>query len=80
MVCFCLFIFWIFGCYTYLRNPEGDDPDTYCLFIMLLGWFGTFIIFIGYGVMSKRFRTGVRGEKAVKARYLAPEETDSVSR
>ena len=79
-VCFALFLFWIFGCYTYVRNPESDAPDTYCIFIMFLGWFGAFIVFVGYGLMSKRFRNGVRGEKAIQAKYLAPEENEPSTR
>lgn len=61
LVCFASLIFWLFAYFTYTRNPESDVPSTYCIFIIVLGWFGVFILFVGYGLMSKRFRKGIRG-------------------
>ena len=52
---------------TYMRNPESDLPNFYCEFIMVLGFFGLLVIFVGYGLMSKRFRHGLRGKNAAMA-------------
>ena len=55
---------------TYMRNPESDLPNFYCEFVMVLGFFGILVIFVGYGLMSKRFRHGLRGKKsAMAAKY-----------
>ena len=55
---------------TYMRNPESDLPNFYCEFIMVLGFFGLLVIFVGYGLMSKRFRHGLRGKNAaMSAKY-----------
>lgn len=63
LTCILFFLFWFFGFITYIRNPESDTPDMYCLFVIVLGWFGI-IIFVTYGVLSKRFRHGLKGPKA----------------
>ena len=65
--------FWIFGFITYVRNPESDTPEMYCIFIIVLGFFGV-VIFATYGLMSKRFRNGLR---APKAKYIVQEDTIS---
>merc|ERR1719189_1524511 len=57
-----------------MRNPESDMPNLYCPFVVFLGFFGI-LIFIGYGLMSKRFRQGCRGEKAaMAAKYKVKED------
>ena len=58
------FLLWLFAYLTYMRNPESDLPNFYCEFIMVLGFFGLLVIFVGYGLMSKRFRNGLRGKNA----------------
>ena len=78
-VCFAYFIFWILAYITYIRNPESESPDFYCYFIIILGWYGTFVLFIGYGLVSKRFRNGLRGEKAIMAKYTVQEDTTSIN-
>merc|ERR1712008_282321 len=66
-VSICNFLLWLFAYMTYMRNPESDLPNFYCEFIMILGFFGLFVIFVGYGLMSKRFRHGLRGKNAAMA-------------
>ena len=61
------FLLWLFAYLTYMRNPESDLPNFYCEFIMVLGFFGLLVIFVGYGLMSKRFRNGLRGKNAAMA-------------
>ena len=66
----CNFLLWLFAYMTYMRNPESDLPNFYCEFIMVLGFFGLLVIFVGYGLMSKRFRHGLRGKNAaMSAKY-----------
>lgn len=74
-VCFAMFFFWIFGYFTYMRNPESETPDLYCPFIVTLGWFGAVIIFVAYGLCSTRFRHGMRSEQAIMAQYLVEDDT-----
>ena len=78
-VCFAYFIFWILAYITYIRNPESESLDFYCYFIVILGWYGIFVLFIGYGLLSKRFRNGLRGEKAIMAKYTVHEDTTSIN-
>ena len=79
-VCFLNFLFWLFAYMTYMRNAESDLPNFYCEFIMVLGLFGLLVIFLGYGVMSKRFRQGLRGEKsAMKAKYKVKSDDNKSS-
>ena len=66
-VSICNFLLWLFAYMTYMRNPESDLPNFYCEFIMVLGFFGLLVIFVGYGLMSKRFRHGLRGKNAAMA-------------
>merc|ERR1712008_470048 len=66
-VSICNFLLWLFAYMTYMRNPESELPNFYCEFIMILGFFGLFVIFVGYGLMSKRFRHGLRGKNAAMA-------------
>lgn len=73
ITCFAMAFFWIFGFITYVRNPESDTPEMYCIFIIVLGFFGV-VIFATYGLMSKRFRNGLR---APKAKYIVQEDTIS---
>ena len=73
ITCFAMAFFWIFGFITYVRNPESDTPEMYCIFIIILGFFGV-VIFATYGLMSKRFRNGLR---APKAKYIVQEDTIS---
>ena len=53
--------------------------SSYSPFIIFLGFFGI-LIFIGYGVMSKRFRHGFCGEKAaMAAKYKVKKPAASLS-
>jgi hypothetical protein len=79
LVCFAFCFFWIFGYFTYMRNAESETPDFYCYFIVALAWFGAIFIFIGYAIMSTRFRKGIRGEKAVRAKYAIQEDAASTT-
>ena len=61
-----------------MRNPESDLPNFYCEFVMVLGFFGILVIFVGYGLMSKRFRHGIRGKKsAMSAKYKVVKDVKS---
>jgi len=73
LACFAFPFFWFFAALTYLRNPESDTPDMYCYFLIVIGFFGV-IIFIVYGLLSKRFRQGMRGPKS---RYAIQEDAPS---
>jgi len=74
-VSICNFLLWLFAYMTYMRNPESDLPNFYCEFIMVLGFFGLLVIFVGYGLMSKRFRHGLRGKNAaMAAKYKVAKE------
>jgi hypothetical protein len=55
--CFGKIIFWILAAVTYLHNQESDSADPYCLFVILLGWFGV-ILFLFLAIASKKFRAG----------------------
>jgi len=78
-ICFLNFFLWLFAYLTYMRNAESDMPNLYCPFIIFLGFFGI-LIFIGYGVMSKRFRQGFCGEKAaMAAKYKVKKPAASLS-
>ena len=79
IVCFAYFIFWILAYITYIRNPESETPDFYCYFIIFLGWYGVLVLFVAYGLLSKRFRNGLRGEKAVMAKYTIQEDSTSIN-
>ena len=56
------FFLWLFAYLVYMRNSESDLPNFYCKFVMVHGFFGILVIFIGYGAMSKRFRQGLGGD------------------
>lgn len=79
IVCWAYFIFWILAYITYIRNPESETPDFYCYFIIFLGWYGVLVLFVAYGLLSKRFRNGLRGEKAVMAKYTIQEDSTSIN-
>ena len=79
IVCWAYFIFWILAYIVYIRNPESETPDFYCYFIIFLGWYGVLVLFVAYGLLSKRFRNGLRGEKAVMAKYTIQEDNTSIN-
>ncbi len=62
VMCFCKLVFWILATLTYTFNQESDHKDPYCLFIILLGWFG-FWTFLVLGLCSQKFRAGTMGRK-----------------
>lgn len=78
VACFCKFIFWILATITYLYNQESDYDDPYCLFVILLGWFG-FILFILLGFWSKKFRAGATSMRRKRPAELLEEDTATVS-
>lgn len=80
LVCIANMILWILGYVNYMRQPEDDSPSIYCEFVLILGWFGTLIIFVGYALMSKRFRNGIRGSKRkYKETSSSMVDSDSIS-
>ncbi len=58
IMCFSKLIFWILATVTYTFNQENDYEDPYCLFILLLGWFGVWM-FVVLALGSQKFRAGV---------------------
>ncbi len=62
VICFSKLIFWILATLTYTFNQESDHNDPYCLFVILLGWFGVWI-FIVIGVGSQKWRAGAMRRK-----------------
>lgn len=64
-VSFITLFLWIFAGITYLHDREGDQPDPYCIFSVLLGWFGV-VLFLLLGLASRKFRLGVKSRQPPK--------------
>ncbi len=72
LVCFVTFIFWILAFVAYIRTAESELPSIYCEFLLVLGWMGP-VLFLGYGLMSSRFRNGMK-----KNKYALQEDSKSL--
>lgn len=71
------FILWICAYVSYMRSPDSESRNFYCEYTVCLGWFGACIIFIGYGIMSKRFRRGLKSKS--KSKYVVQEDASSIN-
>ena len=69
-----MFIFILASAYVYLRGPESEYWDIYCPFSLGLGFLGLGLFGV-LGVLSIRFRNGLRGKSASHEKYLVKSET-----
>ena len=69
-----MFIFTLASAYVYLRGPESEYWDIYCPFSLGLGFLGLGLFGV-LGVLSLRFRNGLRGKSASHEKYLVKSET-----